>query len=384
MANTMTNVLGKILADGVLALRQNAVTPRLVNRDYENAAVAGKGAAVNIPIPSSIAARAVTPSVVMNSNVASSPTVAVLTLDHWFEAPFEVTDQERVEVDPTFFPMQASEAIKALANDADSFLLGKHTGIYSFAGAAGTTPFNGSLVAASTARKLLNKQLAPMDSRWGMIDPDAEALFGINANIIQADQRGDQGGIINGVIGMKLGIDWYMNQNISSFTPGTAWVTGHSVVTAGIAAGAQTMTLVNATASGTVKVGDLFTVAGSSQQYAITAAVNVTSSSGAGTHSTYTFAPALATAAVSGAAATVVATAYVANIVANRYAFAFASRPFRDTMVDGHVFQAPLDPISGIALRLEISRQYKLESLSYDYLAGAALVRKELATKILG
>jgi hypothetical protein len=384
VANTITNVLGKILADGVLALRQNAVTPRLVNRDYEGAAVAGAGAAVNVPIPSSIAARAVTPSVVMNSNVASSPTVAVLTLDHWYEAPFEVTDQERVEMDPTFFPMQASEAIKSLANDADAFLLGKHIGIYSFAGAAGTTPFNGSLVAASTARKLLNKQLAPMEQRFGMLDPDAEALFGINANIIQADQRGDQDGIIRGVIGQKLGIDWYMNQNISSFTPGTAWVTGFSVVTAGIAAGAQTMTLVNATASGIVKIGDLFTVGGSSQQYVITAQVTVTSSSGAGTHNTYTFYPALATAAVSGAAATVVATAYVANIVANRYAFAFASRPFRDTLVDGHVFQAPLDPISGIALRLEISRQYKLESLSYDYLAGAALIRRELATKILG
>jgi hypothetical protein len=52
--------------------------------------------------------------------------------------------------------------------------------------------------------------------------------------------------------------------------------------------------------------------------------------------------------------------------------------------MDAHVFQAPLDPVSGIALRLEISRQYKLETLSYDYLAGANIVRKELASKILG
>jgi hypothetical protein len=49
--------------------------------------------------------------------------------------------------------------------------------------------------------------------------------------------------------------------------------------------------------------------------------------------------------------------------------------------MDAHVFQAPLDDISGIALRLEISRQYKLETLSYDYLAGAGVVRRELGSR---
>jgi hypothetical protein len=383
VANTITNVLPKMLAQGVLALRQNAVTPRLVNRDYESVA-AQKGNVINIPIPSAIAARAVTPSVVMNSNVASAPTVALITLDHWYEAPFEVTDNDVLSMSDTFFPMQASEAIKALANDADAYLLGKHTGFYGAAGTAGTTPFATTISAASDARKKLNKQLAPNDQRWGMLDPDAEANFLALSNILQVDQRGDQGGIVSGTIGTKLGIDWYMNQNITSFTPGTGWVTGYALVTAGLAAGAATVTVLNATASGTVKVGDIFTIAGSSLQYAITAAVNVTSSSGAGTHSTFTFYPAAVTAAVSAAAITVIGTAYVVNLVANKYALAWASRPLRQSMIDGHVFQSPTDSISGIALRLEISRQYKLETLSYDYLAGANVVRPELGVKLMG
>jgi hypothetical protein len=54
MANTITNVLPKMLAKGVLALRQNAVTPSLVNRDYESIA-AGHGNVINVPIPSAIA-----------------------------------------------------------------------------------------------------------------------------------------------------------------------------------------------------------------------------------------------------------------------------------------------------------------------------------------
>jgi hypothetical protein len=128
----------------------------------------------------------------MNSNVASAPTVALVTLDHWMESPFEVTDNDRLSIDETFFPMQASEAIKSLANDADAYILGKHVGFFNAAGTAGTTPFNGSLTVGGTARKLLNKSLAPMDNRFGILDPDAEANFGLNAQIIQADQRGDQ------------------------------------------------------------------------------------------------------------------------------------------------------------------------------------------------
>lgn len=384
MANTITNVLPTMHAKGVLALRQAAIGPRLVNRDLDSKAEE-LGNAINIAIPSAIAARAVTPSVVMNSNVASAPTKAVVTLDHWMEAPFEASDNDLASVlGDTFFPMQASEAIKSLGNDADVYLWSKHVAFYGAAGTAGTTPFNGSMTVGGTARKLLNKQLAPTGNRFGVLDPDAESNFLLNANILQADQRGDQEGLIRGSVGTKLGIAWYMDQNITSYTPGTAWVTGFSIVTAGVAAGAATVTAVNATASGTVLVGDIFTIGGGSQQYVITAAVTVTSSSGAGTQNTYTFYPAAATAAVSGAALTVIATAYVVNIAAHRDAFAWASRPLAGMAADGHLFQMPADPISGIALRLEFSRQYKLGTFSYDYLAGANVVRRELGVKILG
>ncbi len=384
MANTITNVLGKLLADGVLALRQNSVGPRLVNRSYEGMAEQRMGNVINVPIPSAIAARSVTPSVVMNSNVASAPTVALITLDHWMESPFEVTDNDVASMSPTFFPMQASEAIKSLCNDADQYLWGKHTGLFGAAGAAGTTPFNTSLTVGGDARKLLNKQLAPMDERFGVLDPDAEANFLLNTNILQADQRGDQGGIIRGEIATKLGISWYMDQNIQSFTPGTLFSTqvGFAVSGAGGTAGVTTtLTIVNATLTGSVKVGDIFKFASGSQQYVITAAATVTVTA---SEVAISFYPALVSNIASGATMTVVATAYVANIVANRYCFAWASRPLRGSLTDGHIFQSPYDDLSGIALRLEVSRQYKLETLSYDYLAGAAVVRRELGVKIFG
>lgn len=378
MANTVTEVLPKLLAQGMLALRENAVMSRLVNRSYDSLA-AGHGAVINVPIPSAIAARAVTPAVVMAANVDFAPTVALVTLDFWQEAPFQFSDKDAAECMEGTIPMQASEAIKSLANAVDQYILGKHTGVFSYSGTAGTTPFNTSLTAAASARVLLNKQLAPMTDRRGVIDPDAEGNLLMNTQVLQSEQRGDQEGIINGVIGNKLGVDWYMNQNITgrAFTPGTAWITGWTA-DGSAAVGAKTMAVVF-TNSGTVKLGDVFSIAG--QQYAVTTLTTAVTA----VTMNIAFYPGLK-AAVATAAVLVIgagATAYVPNLVFHRDAFAWASRPLHG-MAGAGDFMSATDPVSGISLRLEISRQYKQTTFSYDILGGAGLIRPELATKIRG
>jgi hypothetical protein len=377
VANTITEVLPKLLAQGLLALRQNAVMPRLVNRDYENLA-SQKGNVINVPIPSAIAARDVTPSVTMASNVDSAPTSALVTLDFWKEAPFHLSDADMVSVMNGAIPMQASEAIKALGNAIDSYIMGKHTGIFGHAGTAGTVPFATTIQAASDARKRLNKQLAPPDNRYGVLDPDAEANFLQLSNVLDVDKRGDQGGIVSGAIGRKLGFDWFMDQNVSSYTPGTGWVTGWAASTVGGAVGDTTLNILNATASGTIKIGDIFTVGAG--QYAITAAATASAT----VQVAVSFYPALATAVATGSAIAVVGSTYQVNLAFHRDAFAWASRPLADLQGLGNQMISQVDPVTGIALRLEVSRQYKQTTFSFDVLGGANLVRKELAAKILG
>lgn len=382
MANTITNVLPTILAQGVLALRENAVFARLVNRSYDSDAQA-KGNAVNVPIPSAIAARDVTPSITMNSNVDSSPTVAVVTLDVWKEAPFHLSDNDWISADSGIIPMQASEAVKSLANAADAYIAGKHTGIYGLAGTPGSSPFNASLNMASRAAMLLDRQLAPTDNRRAVIDPLAKENLLINSAVLQADQRGDQGGIIKGVIGTKLGFDWYMNQNLVSFTPGTGWASGNIASTVAGAVGDTTLNIINATASGQIKVGDIFSFVAdtSSHQYVVT----VTNTISATVQVAITFTPALKTAVATGATLLVVSVPYTVNLAFHRDAFAFASRPLAGGQSSvGNVFQSPTDPVSGLALRLELSRQYKQDTYSYDVLYGANLIRAALAAKIAG
>ncbi len=380
MANTVTNVLPKLLAQGLLALRQNAVMTRLINTDYQNLA-SQKGAVINIPIPSAIAARDVTPANAMAANVDFAPTAAAVTLDFWKEAPFQMSDKDVEECMSGVIPMQASEAIKSLANAVDQFIIAKHVGIYGSVGTAGTTPFNTSLTVAGQARTLLNKQLAPITDRRGVIDADAEQNFLLNTNILQADQRGDQGGIVNGTIGTKLGVAWYMDQNITgqAYTPGTAWITGWTSDGSG-AVGASTLAVVF-TNSGTVKIGDVFTLGTLAQQYVITANTTAVTS----TTMNISFYPALVSAVATASVLTIGAgaTAYVPNLVFHRDAFAWASRPLSGIAGVGD-FASVVDPITGIALRLELSRQYKQTTFSYDILGGANLIRRELACKIKG
>jgi P22 coat protein - gene protein 5 len=382
VANTLTSILPVILAKGSLALRQNSIFSQLVNRDLQSTAQR-LGNVVNVPIPSAIAARAVTPAVSFAANVDSSPTSNPVTLDQWFEAPIQLSDSDTAAIDTmNFINMQSSEAIKSLANNVDNAILAKHVGFFGFVGSAGTTPFNASLTTAASAMARLSIQLAPLDNRRAVIEPNAQANLVQNTAILNpfGPPPVPTQVLVDYTIGTKLGMDWYMDQNINAntFTPGTAWVTGYIASTVAGAVGDTTLNIINSTASGTVKVGDIFTVG--SGFYVVKTATTMSAT----VQAPVSFYPALATAVATSATLAVLGTAYVPNMAFHRDAWAFASRPLSGVFQAGNVLQAPTDPISGIALRLELSRQYKQETLSYDVLYGTNVIRKELAVKMLG
>lgn len=84
--NDLEKVIPQLLAQGLLALRENCVMPRLVNSDYSTMG-RNKGASIDIPIPSAIAAQDVAPGNVPPATGTMKPTEVSIQLDQWKEAP---------------------------------------------------------------------------------------------------------------------------------------------------------------------------------------------------------------------------------------------------------------------------------------------------------
>jgi len=352
-----------------MALRNMNVMPRLVNSNYGRDA-ASKGSSIDVPLPASVAARTVAPGVTPVASPDITPTKTTITLDKWYEAPFYLTDKDMMEAMDGTIPMQVSSAVSSLADQVNSDIFALYKDVYGYVGTAATTPFGSDTSDATAARKTLNNQKAPLNPRYFVIDPDAEA----NALDLRAFQdasfSGSAAAIQEGQINRKLGFAWAMDQQVPTHTNsgGAGWL----VNSASVAVGDSSVAI--DTGSGDPAAGDVFTVAGDTQTY-------VVSSYSGGTLS---FAPNAKVAWADNAALTFKAT-HVSNLAFHRDAFAFASRPLNDSANGlGSIIQSAVDPVSGIALRLEVSRQHKQTNWSFDILYGVKTIRPELATRVAG
>lgn len=378
-ANTLTEVIPKLLAQGMLALRQMAVMPRYVNRGFET--IAGeKGSSIDVPIPSAITAVAVNPSYVPPDDAGVVPTKISVALDQWWEAPFFLTDKDMLEAMNGVIPMQASEAVKSLANKVDALLIAKAEAVFpNYVGVAGVTPFQNDLSEFLNADAMLNDALAPADNRYMAINSRAKAAaMGLRA-FQDASYRGDTRGIIQNEIGEKLGAWWFMDQNLTRHTSGTVSTSATPYTANGVnAVGATTVNL-SGGALGTILAGDKISFPTLSSQTYV-----VVSSTGAGTVTSIVISSGLVV-ATAGGESLFVAGSHRMNFLFHRDALALASRPFAgsDPMGLGTYLSA-VDPISGLALRLEVSRQHKRTRWSYDILCGIGAPRPQFGVIIGG
>ena len=225
------------------------------------------------------------------------------------------------------------------------------------------------------------------------MDPDAEANALTMSPFLKADERGDQGAIIAGQIGNKLGMQWWLDHNVPTHTAaGIVTAAGTQIhplvavqVVATTTAKSLTLAITSTTNVGTLLIGDVFTIENNSdQQFVLTARVSSTVID-TGTTITVAFEPYLEVTASASNTITFRTTG-VCNMMFHKDAFSFASRPLM-TASDaglGSIFQSAIDPVSGLALRLEVSRQNKMQTWSFDILYGGKATRPELAARLYG
>lgn len=377
MANTLTNIMPKILARALLVLREQAIMPRLVNIDYGTEAKQ-KGETIDIPKSVAQSAYNVSPSAYLSATDHSQGLVQI-SLDNWKGSNFYLTDKEMAEIDSNahFVPNQMAEAVRALSNAVNQDIHNEYRGIYGFAGTAGTTPFASTVTGATDSRKILNQQLAPRTERRGVLDYDAEANALALSPFSDAEKIMGREVKIEGEIGRKFGIDWTADDHVVTHTKGTV---ASVQVASTTAAGSSSVGIKAKGATGTIVAGDIFTVAGNTQTYTATATATITS---AGVD--VAISPGLAAIASANAVVTV-KDSHVVNLVFHRDAFAFANRPLKDSDMGlgASRIMEMTDPQTGISLRLEVTRQNKRTTWELDILWGAKLVDARKAMRLAG
>jgi hypothetical protein len=169
-----------------------------------------------------------------------------------------------------------------------------------------------------------------------------------------------------------------MNQNLPRHTS-TALTAGACTVNGVNNAGASTISIAKATNSSTLIEGDIITITGFTQQYVVTTGVTLA----VGTTPVAIYPPLVNTTA--GGEVVVLVASHDVNLAFHRDAIAFATRPMIPAPAGmGSVSAAAQDPISGLTLRLEVTREHKRTRWSYDMLYGAAVIRRELGARLLG
>lgn len=385
MANTFTALAPKILTRVLPVLRQNAVFPRLINSGADMDRSRRKpGQTIDIPVSVAQTAAAITNSNSQPANTDVTPTTVQLTLDQHYGTRFHISDADatRIDADGLFIPGQINEAVKALANQIDQSVASLYKDVYEYVGTAGTTPYASEAQFNTDWSKgagvKLTDNLAPEDGRSVVNNAAGRGNLQSLAMFTSAERVGHQGGLIKGEIGEKLGAGWFMDQNVQSHTRGT--LAGSPLVDqADVAIGDTTVDVDAGSLTGTVVVGDVFTVAGDTQTYTVTA--NATAAGNAITGMAFT--PAAKVAWADNAAITFVAD-HVANLAFHRDAFAIG---FAE--LDGSDFglanvSSIVDPFTGATLRLEASRQYKQTTWEFDVLWGVKTVRADQAVRIAG
>ena len=189
-------------------LMENLVFPNLVYQDFAEANEVGKGAVIQVRKPVVLTAQEFSGSVTAQDVAEESVDVALnklATVDVAFgaiERAANVDDLNRLFVEP------AAMALAQKINADGLALLGEVTNATEAVNPA-------SLSAFLTAAKMLNNAKVPLNPRYGVWSPDAEAQFRTVEAIIHAEKCGSTEALRDGSIGRIFGIDNYMAQGVT-------------------------------------------------------------------------------------------------------------------------------------------------------------------------
>lgn len=384
-------------------LENNLVITRNVNRQYDDS-FAVEGAKIGSTLRIRLPDRALVTDGAALQVQDDNEQYTTLTVASQKHIGVNFTSAELTMQLDDFAERVLKPRISQLASSIDADVANAYLNIGNTVGTPGTTPAT-SLVLLQAQQKL-NENAAVMSPRYATVNPAANAglVEGMKGLFNPTDTVSKQ--FKNGMMGTGvLGFDEInMSQSIKQFTTGTRGATGATLSASVSTQGATTIAITGGGNAGTVKIGDVFTVAscysvnpqtrestGSLFQFVATANVTL-GSSGEGNITVapiYTSTNALATVdsfPASGAAVVFVGAAntqYAQNLVYHKDAITFATA---DLLLPQGVDMAARAVHNGISLR--VVRQYDINNdrmpCRIDVLYGYNTIRPQMACRLWG
>jgi len=318
-----------------------------------------------------------------------APTSQQITLDHWREVKFALTDKELNQTGEVIIRDHIRPAAIALADDIDQHLVALALGIPWY---TDVTLSTASVADITAARRVLFNNKVPQDDLHMMVDGYLEEKF-LGLQAFSQFQGGGDMAVqtqMRGTLGQKFGFEIFSNQNTPSHVTGIAADAAGAIdfgggTTAVYPKGATMVHVDAMTSGGTATVGDIFEITGDTQQYVITA--NVTF--GGGEADVY-FTPGLSKAVDEDTVVTLktvgaAATTKTQNLAFHRNAFCLAMAPLTTMPRElGAKIESVTDPITGLSLRSRIfyvgdtSKIY----VSLDALYGVKVLNPNMAVRM--
>jgi hypothetical protein len=384
-------------------LENNLVITRNVNRQYDDS-FAVEGAKIGSTLRIRLPDRALVTDGAALQAQDDNEQYTTLTVASQKHVGINFTSAELTMQLDDFAERVLKPRISQLASTVDADVANAFKQIGNSVGTPGTTP--ATALVMLQAQQKLNENAATMSPRYLTVNPAANAALvnGLSVFFNPTDVISRQ--FKNGMMGEQvLGYDEVnMSQSIKSFTTGSRTATGGTLSAAVTSEGATTIAITGAGNAGTIKIGDVFTVAdcyavnpqtrestGSLFQFVATADVTL-DSSGAGNITVapiYSASNALATVnSLPGSGKAVVfvgaaSTTYAQNIAYHRDAIAFATA---DLLLPQGVDMASRAVHNGISLR--VVRQYDINNdrmpCRVDVLYGYNTIRPQMGCRVWG
>lgn len=252
-------------------LVENMQAANSVHRDFEME-FAKLGDTVNTRKPRDFAMKRKHKSDDVTEQDAIADNVAVVLNQHC-HVSYIIEDGDETMAFKNLVEEYIRPASIALARGADRVVLGE---VYQFlenqVGTFGGLTSSNAVEYITNARGKLNKLKAPDDGRRFLaLGTDSETKILQNATFHQADQRGNEEGLIQGFLGQKFGLKTWMGQNVPSLVADGSTALGE--LTADHAVGATSLA-VDGFSSGEIDPGQWISING--KVYHVTATDNAT------------------------------------------------------------------------------------------------------------